>query len=127
MSTETQAHIELTVEAADVFKKSCLSEDRKLEDSRLRVGANSGGCSGYRYELEWDDADNVSEDDVSFQSNGVHIVVNRECLTTVLGSVRIAYNSSNLVEQGFVFQRLDHQHQCGCGESFTALKDMETA
>ena len=33
----------------------------------------------------------------------------------------VDYNDENLVEQGFVFQRMSTGVTCGCGESFTPL------
>ena len=33
-------------------------------------------------------------------------------------------SDKNLVEQGFVFEQLVSGHQCGCGESFTPVKDI---
>ena len=41
----------------------------------------------------------------------------------VLGSVEIDFQDKNLVEQGFKFRPLNAAtDQCGCGESFTAVK-----
>ena len=45
--------IELTPRAAEVFQEACSSEQKSLAESRLRIGAKPGGCSGYKYELEW--------------------------------------------------------------------------
>jgi Fe-S cluster assembly iron-binding protein IscA len=63
--------------------------------------------------------------DVMLESEGVQVVVDRECLTDILGPVRIDYTSKNLVEQGFVFEQLTSGHQCGCGESFTPVRDLK--
>ena len=29
-----------------------------------------------------------------------------------------------IIEQGFIFKRLKYEHVCGCGESFTPIKDI---
>ena len=42
-------------------------------------------------------------------------------LYNVIGETIIDYTSANIVEQGFVFMRSNGQ-QCGCGESFTPVK-----
>jgi len=77
----------------------------------VRVGANSGGCSGWRYELET--SNDISDDDVQFGS----IIVNKDILTNVLGSITIDYKeSSDMLDQGFVFQ--SNSGSCGCGKSF---------
>ena len=57
----------------------------------------------------------------------VSVVVDMECLKEILGPVRIDYTDKNLVEQGFVFEQLVNGHQCGCGESFTPIRDLKSA
>jgi iron-sulfur cluster assembly accessory protein len=116
--------ITLTDAAAQAFKDSCLAEEKSLEGSFLRVSAHSGGCSGYKYDLEWDSPQDVKPSDVQFESQGVHIIVDKTCLVEILGPLQIDYSTVNLVEQGFVFKQLLKGHQCGCGESFTPVKDL---
>ena len=55
------------------------------------------------------------------------MVVDRKCLTEILGPVRIDFTEKNLVEQGFVFEQLVNGHQCGCGESFTPVRELKSA
>ncbi|MBF0278037.1 MAG: iron-sulfur cluster assembly accessory protein [SAR324 cluster bacterium] len=124
MTQASEAKLILTEKAAKVFKDACLEEGNPIEDSFLRVGANPGGCSGYRYELGWNSSQDVQETDLKFVSNGVNIVVDKICLTEILGSVEIDYTDSNMVEQGFVFKQLRNGSQCGCGESFTPVKEL---
>ena len=45
-------------------------------------------------------------------------------LNDVIGDVEVDYKIGNLVEQGFVFKRFISGHVCGCGESFTPIKDI---
>ena len=124
-SKYSQAKVVLTEKAAEIFKQSCLEEGKGLEDSFLRIDANPGGCSGYRYELDFNTLDEIKAEDERFVSHGVNIVVDKTCLTEILGSVEIDYADANMVEQGFVFKQLINGHQCGCGESFTAVKDLQ--
>ena len=124
-SKYSQAKVVLTEKAAEIFKQSCLEEGKGLEDSFLRIDANPGGCSGYRYELDFNTLDEIKAEDERFLSHGVNIVVDKTCLTEILGSVEIDYADANMVEQGFVFKQLINGHQCGCGESFTAVKDLQ--
>ena len=51
------------------------------------------------------------------------MVVDEYMLNDIIGDVEVDYKDGNLVEQGFIFKRLKHEHVCGCGESFTPLKD----
>ncbi len=116
--------IELTPRAAEVFREACSSEQKSLAESRLRIGAKPGGCSGYKYELEWNAATDQLESDLLLESQGVQILVDRLCLEEVLGPLKIDYSDTDLVEQGFVFIQLSSGRQCGCGESFTPVRDL---
>ena len=115
----------LTERAAQVFKESCEAEGLTLQDTFLRIGARPGGCSGWKYELESNSPEDVGPNDIKILSQDVSVIVDREALTDILGSIRIDYSDKNLVEQGFVFEQLTNGHQCGCGESFTPVRDLK--
>ena len=115
----------LTERAAQVFKDSCEAEGLTLQDTFLRIGARPGGCSGWKYELESNSPEDVEPNDVQILSQEVSVIVDREALTDILGPIRIDYLDKNLVEQGFVFEQLITGHQCGCGESFTPVRDLK--
>ena len=115
----------LTERAAKVFKESCQAEGLTLQDTFLRVGARPGGCSGWKYELESNSPEDVGPNDIQILSQEVSVIVDREALTDILGPIRIDYSDKNLVEQGFVFEQLITGHQCGCGESFTPVRDLK--
>ena len=115
----------LTERAAQVFKDSCEAEGLNLQDTFLRIGARPGGCSGWKYELESNSPEDVRPNDIKILSQEVSVIVDREALTDILGAIRIDYSDKNLVEQGFVFEQLINGHQCGCGESFTPVRDLK--
>ena len=115
----------LTERAAQVFKESCEEEGLTLQDTFLRIGARPGGCSGWKYELESNSPEDVGPNDIQILSQDVSVIVDREALTDILGAIRIDYSDKNLVEQGFVFEQLITGHQCGCGESFTPVRDLK--
>ncbi|MCH2280717.1 MAG: iron-sulfur cluster assembly accessory protein [SAR324 cluster bacterium] len=115
----------LTERAAQVFKESCQAEGLTLQDTFLRIGARPGGCSGWKYELESNSPEDVGPNDIKILSQDVSVIVDREALTDILGAIRIDYSDKNLVEQGFVFEQLINGHQCGCGESFTPVRDLK--
>ena len=94
----------LTERAAQVFKDSCKSEGTTLQETFLRIGARPGGCSGWKYELESNTPKDVGPNDIKILSQEVSVIVDREALTDILGSIRIDYSDKNLVEQGFVFR-----------------------
>ena len=115
----------LTERAAQVFKESCQAEGLTLQDTFLRVSARPGGCSGWKYELESNSPEDVGPNDIQVLSQDVSVIVDRETLTDVLGPIRVDFSDKNLVEQGFVFEQLITGHQCGCGESFTPVRDLK--
>ena len=126
MEKEKELHsVILTERAAQVFKDSCEAEGLTLQDTFLRIGARPGGCSGWKYELESNSPEDVEPNDVQILSQEVSVIVDREALTDILGPIRIDYSDKNLVEQGFVFEQLITGHQCGCGESFTPVRDLK--
>tara|TARA_B100000131_G_C17879467_1_gene517647 strand:+ start:409 stop:732 length:324 start_codon:yes stop_codon:yes gene_type:complete len=104
--------IQVTDKALSIFKQA----DEKF----IRVGADPGGCSGWKWTLE--STDEIKLSDVTFK-NG-KIIVDKTILNEVLGSITIDYKDDNLVEQGFVF--ISNNGQCGCGESFTPIKKINS-
>jgi len=114
--------VKITEQAAKEFRSMCRDANKIFETSYLRVGANSGGCSGWKYSLDFDD--NIESTDLTFEQYGVIIVVDNEILNDVIGDVEVDYKRGNLIEQGFIFKRLKYDHVCGCGESFTPIKDI---
>ena len=116
----------LTERAARVFKDSCEAEGLTLQDTFLRIGARPGGCSGWKYELESNSSEDIGPNDVQILSREVSVIVDRKALTEILGPLKIDFSDKNMVEQGFVFEQLFTGHQCGCGESFTPVKDLKT-
>ena len=112
----------LTEKAAGVIREAYEAEHADPDKGYVRIGARQGGCSGYKFTLELADMAQVSDSDEFFVSEGIRLVVDRACLTDVLGSVEVDYSDSNMVEQGFSFRQLQTDAQCGCGQSFKAVK-----
>ena len=57
--------------AATVFKDACKAEGKSLEESYLRIGAKPGGCSGWKYELEWNGTDDIQSEDFTIKSGEI--------------------------------------------------------
>jgi len=117
---EINPEVRLTEEAAAAVKESFREGGFSTADTRLRIGANYGGCAGWRWEMETEEFNDVSETDQVFDSNGISIIINKEILYNIIGNVLISYRNLSLVEQGFLFVR-DNGHACGCGESFSSV------
>jgi iron-sulfur cluster assembly protein len=107
--------IQVTQEAKTKLISLMKEEGHDESSSFVRVGVNSGGCSGLSYDLGFDDKEN--EDDKSFEDNGVKIVVNKKSYLYLIGTV-LEY-SGGLNGKGFVFNNPNASRTCGCGESFS--------
>lgn len=80
----------------------------------IRLGVKTSGCSGMAYKLEF--VDEISEDDLSFESNGVTIFTDAKSLAYLDGT-ELDYGKDGLNE-GFKFNNPNVKNACGCGESF---------
>jgi len=115
--------VTVTEKAADVIREAFEAEQVEAGRSHLRVGAIPGGCSGYKFDMDYADADQVTDKDRVFESHGVRVVVDEACLNDILGSIEIDYQTGSMVERGFKFRRLINGAMCGCGESFAPVKE----
>ena len=116
--------IRLTEKAAHVVREAFEHEGVDPAQSYLRVGAHPGGCSGYKFDMDYADAAQLGDRDEVFESNGVKVVVDREVLNDVLGSLEIDYQTGSMVDRGFKFHQIIEGALCGCGESFTPIKQV---
>ena len=108
--------LSITQDAAEEFNKSVEGIEPK---PYLRVGAKSGGCSGWTFTLETDEQ--VNPTDSLFEGYDVQMIIDTDQHENLIGDLRVEYNRENLVEQGFVFKRTSMGTVCGCGESFTPI------
>lgn len=81
----------------------------------LRLGVRKMGCSGWAYTVQL--ADDIQENDVIFENDGVKIVISHENLDFLDGS-EIDFVSEGL-GMTFQFDNPNVTEECGCGESFT--------
>ncbi len=81
----------------------------------VRVGVESGGCSGLSYKLSFDDKKN-NEDEI-IQNNGITLLVNKKSFLYLVGTT--LEFSDGLNGKGFVFNNPNASRTCGCGESFS--------
>ncbi|MDH4120857.1 MAG: iron-sulfur cluster assembly accessory protein [Deltaproteobacteria bacterium] len=115
--------VELTERAAQVVREAFQDQKMDLSQGYLRIGARPGGCSGYKYTMGYAAQGELTGEDQVFQSQGVQLVVNRKALEEVLGSVEVGYKEGTMMERGFTFRPLGDAKQCGCGQSFTPVKE----
>ncbi|MFN8713182.1 MAG: HesB/IscA family protein [Bacteroidota bacterium] len=92
-----------------------IAEENRPGDTFIRVGVDSGGCSGLSYKLEFDNQ--LQPTDQVFEDKGIKIVVDRKSFLYLAGT-ELDY-SSGLNGKGFVFNNPNASRSCGCGESFS--------
>jgi iron-sulfur cluster assembly protein len=80
----------------------------------LRVYVYSGGCSGFRYGMMLEDQ--PSSEDVTVQSRGINVYVDRNSTQYLQGS-EIDYLDT-LMGAGFTVNNPNAVSACGCGSSF---------
>ena len=102
-------------ESAKAHAIELMQQDNKPADTFIRVGVDSGGCSGLSYKLEFDNV--MHEGDQVFEDRGIKIVVDRKSFLYLAGTV-LDY-TGGLNGKGFVFNNPNASRTCGCGESFS--------
>lgn len=108
-----------TIHVTDVARESILDlrEEYGTPDSGLRFGITGGGCSGYKYVLEFEEA--AQDGDLVFDftaPEGVfQVFVNQEHMDKLKNST-IDWKES-LMDAGFDIANPQAKRPCGCGES----------
>ena len=90
--------------------------DKKGEENAfVRVGVESGGCSGLSYKLDFDNA--KKEEDELIEDNRIRLLINKKSFLYLVGTT--LEFSDGLNGKGFVFNNPNASRTCGCGESFS--------
>jgi iron-sulfur cluster assembly protein len=105
--------ITITDKGATKVREFLAAQSADVSAACLRVGVRGGGCSGFQYQLAFDeqrDGDHVVED------HGLRLLVDPEALPYVDGS-QIDYVDA-LTGAGFKVENPNVVAACGCGSSF---------
>ena len=81
----------------------------------LRVAVRPGGCSGYQYEMFFDE--DVADDDVVSSYGPVKVVIDAAS-APLLGGASLDYKDG-LQGAGFHISNPNASRSCGCGQSFS--------
>lgn len=107
-------HIEVTKSAIQQVAKQ--REKAKNPDLMLRVTIHGGGCSGFKYELGFDDAREA--DDLVFADA---VITDPQSLQFIQNGV-VNYEQ-NLLQSRFTLKNPNASASCGCGKSFAVNMD----
>ena len=107
----------MMVTISNAAKDRLLELLKKEESSKeyVRVGVESGGCSGLSYKLVFENTKNI--DDELIEDNGVKLLINKKSYLYLVGTT--LEFSDGLNGKGFVFNNPNASRTCGCGESFS--------
>jgi iron-sulfur cluster assembly protein len=124
-TTEVTYHakgVYFTSKGAEKVQEFLAAQQADVSAAGLRVGVRGGGCSGFQYQLAFDER---RDDDVVFEDHGLHILVDSQSLPYVDGS-SIDYVDS-LQGAGFQVNNPNVVAACGCGSSFRVAEDEQVS
>jgi iron-sulfur cluster assembly protein len=114
--------ITITDKGAEKVHEFLASQQADVSVAGLRVGVRGGGCSGFQYQLAFDEQ---RDSDVVFESHGLKLLVDGESLQFVRGST-IDYEES-LQGAGFKVNNPNVVAACGCGSSFRVAEEEQVS
>src|SRR6187397_1602106 len=106
--------ISITPLAADKVRE--ISQSEGLDGQGLRLRVIGGGCSGFQYDLYFEDE--INDMDEQYESEGIPLYVDM-ISHQYLDGVQIDY-VEGLHGAGFKFLNPQAKSTCGCGSSFSA-------
>jgi iron-sulfur cluster insertion protein len=104
--------INLTESALSKVKD--IMKQRGEAQTNLRISVMGGGCSGFQYNMVFDN--NVREDDKVIEYDGFKVLVDQKSMLYLMGT-QVDY-VDGLHGSGFKFNNPSARGTCGCGESF---------
>jgi iron-sulfur cluster assembly protein len=110
--------ISITDRGAQKVQEFLDSQSGDVSMAGLRVGVRGGGCTGFQYQLAFDEQ---RANDSVFESHGLKLLVDNESLDFVRGST-IDYEES-LQGAGFKVNNPNVVAACGCGSSFRVAEE----
>jgi iron-sulfur cluster assembly protein len=114
--------VSFTEQGATKVREFLESQGADITTAGLRVGVRGGGCSGFQYQLAFDDQ---HDGDAVFEDHGLRILVDGPSLPYVDGS-QIDYVDS-LQGAGFQVNNPNVVAACGCGSSFRVADEEQVS
>jgi iron-sulfur cluster assembly accessory protein len=114
--------VTITDKGAEKVREFLSSQQLEGAEAGLRVGVRGGGCSGFQYQLAFDE---IRDGDAVFEDRGLRLLVDNSSLPYVDGSV-VDYVDS-LTGAGFKVENPNVVAACGCGSSFKVAEDEQVS
>ena len=114
--------ITITDKGAEKVHEFLDAQGADVSSAGLRVGVKGGGCSGFQYNLAFDEQ---RDGDEVFEYAGLKVYVDKPSLPYVRGSV-IDYVES-LQGAGFQVNNPNVVAACGCGSSFRVAEEEQVS
>jgi iron-sulfur cluster assembly accessory protein len=114
--------VNLTEKGAEKVREYLSSQGLAEESAGLRVGVRGGGCSGFQYQLAFDE---LRDGDAVFEDHGLRLLVDNQSLPYVDGST-VDYVDS-MQGAGFQVNNPNVVAACGCGSSFRVAEDEQVS
>src|SRR5512146_282926 len=105
--------VSLTPKAIEMVKDAMSREN--LTGYGIRVGVVGGGCSGFQYSMDFENAQR--DGDTVVEQDGIKLFVD-PMSSMYLQGVTVDY-VVGLQGAGFKFNNPNAKNTCGCGQSFT--------
>ncbi|MEA2271853.1 MAG: iron-sulfur cluster assembly protein [Solirubrobacteraceae bacterium] len=114
--------ITITDKGAEKVREFLAGQSADVATAGLRVGVRGGGCSGFQYQLAFDEQ---RDGDEVFEDHGLKLLCDSASLEFVRGSV-IDYVDS-LQGAGFQVSNPNVVAACGCGSSFRVAEEEQVS
>jgi iron-sulfur cluster assembly accessory protein len=105
--------VNLTAKAVEMVKDAMQREG--LAGYGIRVGVMGGGCSGFQYSMDFEQA--PKDGDITLEQDGIKLYVD-SMSSMYLQGVTVDY-VVGLQGAGFKFNNPNAKSTCGCGSSFS--------
>jgi iron-sulfur cluster assembly protein len=114
--------VTITDKGAEKVREFLAAQAADVSLAGLRVGVRGGGCSGFQYQLAFDEQRDA---DAVFETHGLKLLVDNDSLPFVRGSV-IDYEET-LQGAGFKVENPNVVAACGCGSSFRVAEEEQVS
>ena len=105
----------VTLTPTAISKVKEIMSQQTPSPSGMRVGVVGGGCSGFSYSMQFENAPGIM--DKVFEFDGLKVYVDATSVT-YLNGCRVDYVET-LEGAGFKFENPNVKSTCGCGSSFS--------